>query len=248
MSAKVLVIGAHNDDPECGVGGTTALLTKAGCDAMFFAVAPMWHKPDLTPEMKEEWARQEVRAANILGADYRVIGTRDGDLRDPNTELVKELSAAIVDYAPNIVFIHWPKDFHIEHQMAAAMSYKALCLAHVNRCVFNEVYAFEASIHQTGRFFNPEILVNIGDVRKQLEESILCFDQNTARGAGVWNCHIKQAECLATEIGWQAAEAFRVVKFPNGSDDFLLRRLLGDRFRWAGNGMYPAGAEPYFGL
>ena len=72
------------------------------------------------------------------------------------------------------------------------------------------------------------------------------FAQNTANGDFLWKSHILQSAVQGLGIGSTAALSLKIVKLPDGNDDFLLRQLLGDKFHWAGNGMYPAFGQSYF--
>lgn len=248
MSERILAISAHNDDCEAGIGGIAALLHRQGCTQLFLVIGAMWHKAGLTPEQKRQWEQQETDAARVLGADYRVLGSREGGLMEPSTALIKELAAEIVAYDPGIVFIPWARDNHLEHRMAASVAYQALCLAHVDGSHVKEIYAYEASLWQTGRYFVPDIHVDVSSVLAEWERSDRCFDQNTARGAALWDADRRQADARGAACGFPYAQSLKIVKLPDGNDDFRLRQLLGEHFRWAGNGMYPAHGEPYFGV
>ncbi len=246
MKPRILALGAHNDDCEAGIGGISALLHQQGCEQLYINFACMWHKADLTDEQKAEWAQQEIDAARILGAEKRVMGSRDGGFFEPSTALIRELAAAIVEFDPQIAFLQWPLDNHAEHRMAADVAYKALCLAHVEGSHIREIYAYESSLWQTGRYFSPDIHIDVSSVMDVWEKSERTFAQNTANGDHLWKCDRLQSEARGLACGFPAALPLKIVKLPDGNDDFLLRQLLGDKFRWAGNGMYPAFGQPYF--
>ncbi len=243
---KALFIGAHNDDCEFNAGGVAALLSKKGWDILFVNPACIWHGENITKETRNEWEKQEYKAAEILGAKKIITGDRYQGLFQPSAEEIKNLAKIIVDFMPDIVFIHFPKDNHIEHRAVAEISEKALCLAHVKGTKIKEIYAFEAGADQTSDFFKPDFFIDISSVTTTLNESLMCYNQNTAQGEGL--CHYK--DILAKFRGSQAlissAEAFKIVKYPNNNEDFLLRQTLEDYFHWCGNGMYPAFGEYYF--
>lgn len=243
---KVLFIGAHNDDCEFNAGGIANLLFKSGCDIRFVNIASIWQGENISEQTRKEWEQQEIDAAKILGAIKIQTADRYAGLYMENAEEVKKLAAIIRDYSPDICFIHWPNDNHIEHREAARVSEKALCLAHVWGSKVKEIYAFEAGADQTSDYFKPDFFIEIDDVMDTLHKSLMCFNQNTANGRGL--CHYK--DMLAKYRGSQClknyAEAFKIVKFPDGSDDFIIRNLLSDYFHWNGNGMYPSGAHEYF--
>jgi len=243
---KALFIGAHNDDCEFNAGGVAALLKNKGCDIKFVNIASMWHGKDIPEETRREWELQEIESAKILGAEKIQTADRYAGVFLETAEEVKKLAKFIVDYSPDICFIHWPNDNHIEHRETAKVSEKALCLAHVWGSKVQEIYAFEAGSDQTSDYFKPDFYIVIDEVMETLNRSLMCYNQNTAQGKDL--CHDK--DVLASFRGGQRqkkyAEAFKIVKYPNGGNDFLLRDLLKDYFLWNGNGMYPAGGYEYF--
>ncbi len=248
MSTRVMVIGAHNDECEYGVGGVTKLLTDRGCEVRFLNPCASFHisPGEITPAEEARWKQQEQDAAAVLGASKVLFDNYMESVYTPGHDSILAIEREILSFQPQIVFIHWPEDNHIEHRMTAHDAFDALCLAHVDGAHIKEIYAFEAGPNQTGVYFAPMFAVDITETMPTLKESILKFDQPHAKGAGIF----KEKEIAAAYRGHVAgcayAEVFRIVKFPNGGDDFLLRQMLKDKFRWWGNGMYPAGGKPYF--
>lgn len=240
------MIGAHNDECEYGLGGVTWLLKNKGCSIKYINTSGLWHKKGYTPEERDEWIRQEQEAAHILGAEKIVMGDRDLNLCEDGNEVVLEIERMLIEEMPDIVFIHYPKDNHLEHRMAAKNAYAAVCLSAVHGTRINEIYAFEAGPNQTSDYFRPDFYINVADSMDKVKESLMQFDQPTAKGPGLWLEKEKQAAYRGYMAHVPYAECFKVVKYPTGSNDFLLRTLLTDKFRWAGNYMYPANGEIYF--
>ena len=242
MSYKVLSIGAHNDECEYCNGGLSYYLQKAGCELLFVNPACIWHKRDIDEETKARYRAQETAAAEVFGARKLVIGDRDGQLLSPTTEMTVELEKIILDFDPDIILIHWPQDVHLEHRMVAKLSYEALSIAYVHGAHFKEVYAFESGINQTGDFFRPDFMIDIEEAMPTIEKSMLCFDQNTAHGPALYKEKAIQAAARGMQNRMNYAEGYKFIKYPAGSDDILLKKILGDKFRWNGNGMYSAHA------
>ena len=66
------------------------------------------------------------------------------------------------------------------------------------------------------------------------------FNQVHAIGQGLWKEKEVSAAYLGHISGFKYAETLKIVKFPDKNNDFILRTLLGDAFRWCGNTQYPA--------
>ncbi len=243
---KILAIGAHNDEIMCNMGGLAHILHQKGCDQLFLNLACQWNDDKLSEAEKHSYIEQENRAAEILGGKFMCIGNRDDILFLESKEIIDQTTKIIVDYAPDIIFLHWPRDNHAEHRAVAQVSYKAMCAAHVRGARFKEAYAFEGSAKQTMDYFSPDFFIDIGDSWEYVKQSITQFDQNFANGDYLYYVNEQQRLCRGIGAQCKYAEAFKFVKFPDGSDDILLKQLVGDKFRWKGNGHYPAFGEYYF--
>lgn len=246
MAIRALHIGAHNDECEYNSGGVAALLHKAGCEQIFLNIACMWHKKDIDEATKVLYQKQENDAAECLGAKKLIIGDRDGQIFSPSTAMTEEVESIILDFKPDLVFIHWPKDTHVEHRMVAKLSYEALCIAHVHGARIKEIYAFEGCFKQTCDFFHPDFVVDIEEAMPALKDSLLCFDQNTANGLGWYEEKVLQAGARGRPVKIKYGEGYKIIKYPDGSDDFLLKKLLGNKFLWNGNGRYCAHGDVYW--
>ncbi len=244
--AKILFIGAHNDECEYGTGGVAAMLNELGCETVFLNVACTRHA-DFDAETLRKMNKQETDAAKVLGASKIITGERSKETyfyKQQNVDIIEE---QLREIKADIVFMHWQQDNHIEHVAAAKCTLDALCIADVHGYVPREVYAFEAGPNQTSVYFNPDFYVDIGSVMDRVKEGLLVFNQHHANGEGLW----EEKEVAARFRGHLAhttyAEAFKIMKYPYGYGDneLLLFKLLQGRCCWGGGGMYPYGRR-YF--
>lgn len=243
---KIMFIGAHNDDCEYGTGGIAALLAQQGHELLFLNVACKRYS-ERTPERLKIEDEMEIRAAEILGATKKIVGDRSSKAyyRTPeNTEIIMN---EIVAFKPDIVFMHWPKDNHVEHIAVSKCTLDALCLAAVRRAVPNETYAFEAGPDQSVQFFHPDIYIDITSVAEKVEQSLKTFDMEHANGEGLWREKDVCARFRGHVVGVKYAEALKIIKFPTGfeNNELLLPKLLKGKFAWHNVGMYPWGRQ-YF--
>ncbi len=246
MEYKALFIGAHNDECEYGTGGTAKLLSDLGVDVTFLNVAASWHY-NASAEDKQEIIRQDYLAAEILGIKKIIVDNRDNETFICSQENVSLISHYILDINPDMIFIHYPEDNHFEHREVARASYLALTLAAPHGANnIKEVYAFEAGSNQTVQYFQPDFGINISSVTEVLERSLMTFDQHHAKGASLFNEKMTVAKLRGMVHGFPFAEVFSIIKYPDGNNDFLIRRLLNDKFRWSGNRQYPAHGRIYF--
>jgi LmbE family N-acetylglucosaminyl deacetylase len=120
MSEKklhILGVGAHAADIELVAGGIIAKYVHAGHKATLLHLTPgeKGH-PTLSAE---EYGRQKIEeaeaAAKVLGADCRFLAYGDGEL--PLNEEVKwQVADVIRELKPDILFTHWKRSMHRDHE------------------------------------------------------------------------------------------------------------------------------------
>lgn len=113
-----LVISAHPDDAELGVGGTIALLLAQGKRVGVLDLTDGEPTPHGSPEIR---ARETAAATQALGLTWR------GNLGLPNRSLVADLQAraklagAIRQLRPECLLAHFWEDNHPDHVAASAL-------------------------------------------------------------------------------------------------------------------------------
>jgi LmbE family N-acetylglucosaminyl deacetylase len=123
---KIVVVGAHPDDPETGCGGTVASLTHDGhCVLVIYltrgeaGVRGADH--GTTARVR---SREAQDAVEILGATAVFANQIDG-----RTTTTSEDSRCFTDLLgslrPEIVFTHWPHDTHPDHRNTAELTRSA---------------------------------------------------------------------------------------------------------------------------
>ena len=246
--SKAIFIGAHNDDCEFGAGGMAYFLAKQGWELLFLVPAGLWHKKDATAEEIARWEKEEQEAAAILGAKKIVLGDRMRAYYESGQKAVLEIEKVILDFKPDVAFIHFPKDNHNEHRMVAKDSYQALTLACVHGCRLKEIYAFEAGITQSVQHMRPDFSIDITEAMPTLEKSLNCFNQPTANGAGLFEEKNVITSFRGKYYRGSApyAEAYKIIKFPSGNADFSIKPAVMEGFRWCGDPMKPAYGELYW--
>jgi LmbE family N-acetylglucosaminyl deacetylase len=104
----VLAVGAHPDDIELGIGGTLALLSRAGVEVVTAIVS--------VPADYDTRVAEARDSAAILGCKLRVLMSGCRRLEDlKNYELVGMLDALVREVRPAAVLTHGSTDFHRDH-------------------------------------------------------------------------------------------------------------------------------------
>lgn len=115
MSADILVVGAHPDDIEIGIGGAVCKFCRAGYRVVLLDLT----RGELgTRGSVEERAREASRAAEILGvAERENAGLPDGGLSNV-VEQRKVVAEFIRKHSPRIILAPMSNDRHPDHNAA----------------------------------------------------------------------------------------------------------------------------------
>ncbi|MEV1027026.1 PIG-L deacetylase family protein [Streptomyces sp. NPDC050264] len=107
---RVLVVGAHPDDAEIGVGGTIHRLVRRGWDATVLTMSHGSGGGD--PEERTAEAQQ---AAQVLGAVLVMEDFPDGAI-DDSSGTVRAIERVVRRIEPEMVLVHSDKDTHQDHR------------------------------------------------------------------------------------------------------------------------------------
>src|SRR5262249_17961784 len=125
---KILVAGAHPDDPELSAGGTIARYTDLGHEVVCLYLTP----GDMGVLAEEKTPQQTAairsaeceKACSILKARALFVGQKDADT-EVNPARYDELLKLVNAERPDLVFTHWPIDPHRDHRTTSLLVYDA---------------------------------------------------------------------------------------------------------------------------
>ncbi len=201
---KILVIGAHPDDPETGAGGTMCLLTAAGHEVVCVyltrgeaGIPGKTHAEAAAIRVKEAEA-----ACKVTGARHIFMDQIDGNT-EINLQRYKEMRELIDSEKPDIVMTHWPIDGHRDHAICGSLVVDAW--RRLDR--YFELYYFEVMSGTQTQMFHPTDWVDIGSVRDQKYKACYCHvSQNLEDLMRDW--HDPMERFRGIECRCFAAEAF----------------------------------------
>ncbi len=252
---KALSISIHVDDTEYSIGGTLKLLADKGCDVTILNITPNFRDPDRASSDK-----QSIEAAALVGAKKIILDyTPESDFYRANADTARKTEAVIREIRPDILFMMYATDNHMEHVECAKTVREALFVASTgkDKASPNEIYSVECGPFQSMCYMQPEAYVCIDPVIGDVEKCMLHFNQAGAGGEGLW-IEKKAAAAfrgyeMTTCVGnagdgrkVQYAECFKIEKYPAGNNDFLLRSVLKEHFSWCSLQRYHPHAHPVF--
>jgi LmbE family N-acetylglucosaminyl deacetylase len=226
---KIVVFGAHPDDPESGAGGLIAMLTRDGHELIcaygtsFRGTRRCFGRPEA--DVRKEEA---IAACKVLGAKPKFFPYAHEKLVADQATL-KDVASWLAEVKPDIVVTHWPLDTHPNHHVVSSLVWQC----YERRGGWN-LYFFEVMTDQQTIGFTPELFLNIVPVRDVKKRSL---DEHKSQGPEeIWQVHERMHRRRGAQCGVPYAEAFKLVEAKEGCP------LLPVPFRERGTGgRTPAG-------
>jgi N-acetylglucosamine malate deacetylase 1 len=208
---KIVVVGAHPDDPETMCGGAMALYSNSGHEVVSAYLTR--GEAGIEGKSHEESARirtaEALTACDILKVRPEFLGQIDG-----NCEITKERYRQIIDFIkkedPDIIITHWPIDTHRDHRICSVLVYDAwLMLRRRSALYYGEVMSGIQSQN-----FTPADYIDITGVADQKHKA--CFAHVSQEIEKIYQeSHGEMEIFRGMEFGCKYAEAFiRHVKSP----------------------------------
>jgi len=123
---KVVVVGAHPDDPESSCGGTIARYTDLGHEVavVYLTRGEAGIRGKTAAEAAAIRTAEAQKACAILKPRAVFAGQVDGqtEINDPRYDAFRALLDA---EKPDVALIPWPIDYHRDYRVAAMLAYDA---------------------------------------------------------------------------------------------------------------------------
>ena len=170
QAPRILVLGAHPDDADIKVGGTSALWCDAGHVVKLVSVTDggAGHQTLRRPALVERRRAEAKAAGAVIGAAYDVLDLPDGGLL-PTLEARQQIIRLIRGFRPDLIVTHRPTDYHPDHRYTAQLvgdaaymvTVPAVCpdTPHLER---NPVILYVSDTFKKPYPFQPDVVVDIG--------------------------------------------------------------------------------------
>jgi LmbE family N-acetylglucosaminyl deacetylase len=199
---KILVLGAHPDDPESSCGGLAAQCVKAGHEVVFmYGTAFRQGRQFFGRPEKEVRTEEALAACEVLGVKGIMLDYPHGGI-DVNAENTARITAYLMAEHPDVLIAHWPVDTHYDHCCIGAHALSAYLSPETSF----EFYYFEVMTGHQSMLFHPTHYVDISDVAEIKHQSLLCH--KSQNGEAVWQDHEIMHRFRGRECGVKRAEAY----------------------------------------
>jgi LmbE family N-acetylglucosaminyl deacetylase len=201
---KVLVIGAHPDDPESMCAGTMLKLKAMGAEVVaVYLTSGEAGIVGKTHEQARTIRQAEARkACEVLGVRAVFMTQTDGNA-EVNKERYAEMKALIEAEQPDMVITHWPIDSHRDHRVCSILVYDAWRMTGRGF----DLYYSEVMTGMQTQNFTPTLWVDITNYRDKKIEAYLCHESQELEGA-VKEYHDTMERMRGMECQAKYAEAF----------------------------------------
>jgi LmbE family N-acetylglucosaminyl deacetylase len=198
---RVVIVGAHPDDPESGCGGLIARLTQEGHEVVVGYLTCYRGKRKIGEEPEARVRRREATTAcQALGARPHFFDYAH-QLLYADQATVEAVAAWLKKVRPDIVITHWPLDTHPNHHVTSSL---------VWQCYLQEskwgLYFFEVMTDQQSLGFHPDLYLDIASVRALKRRALECHQSQ--KPDVIWDVHEAMHRRRGIEAGVKYAEAY----------------------------------------
>ena len=201
---KVLVIGAHPDDPESMCAGTMLKLKAMGAEvvAVYFTSGEAGIVGKTHEQARTIRQAEARKACEVLGVRAVFLTQTDGNA-EVNKERYAEMKALIEAEQPDMVITHWPIDSHRDHRVCSILVYDAWRMTGRGF----DLYYSEVMTGMQTQNFTPSLWVDITDYRDKKIEAYLCHESQELDGV-IKEYHDTMERMRGMECQAKYAEAF----------------------------------------
>jgi LmbE family N-acetylglucosaminyl deacetylase len=192
---RIIVFGAHPDDPELKAGGVAIKWAALGHHVKLVSVtngdAGHWK---MNREDLAQRRLAEVHAADkILGAETEVLPIHDGEL-EPTLENRKLITRVIRKWNADIVIAHRPWDYHPDHRYVGVLMQDAAFMVAVPMFCpetpalkKNPVFLYLSDNFQKPYPFRPAVVVGLDEVYDQKIDALHELESQIYEGGALGN-------------------------------------------------------------
>lgn len=209
---KIVVVGGHPGDPECGCAGTVARYTELGHEVVLLYLNRGEGYCGGTKLSRCAGSRtaEAEGACRILKARAAFAGQYDGRAV-VDKQHYEAFGRLLTSEKPDIVFTQWPIDRHRDHRAVSLLTLDAWWESQKSFALYYHEVAEDTTM------FQPAEYVDISGVEQRRRDA--CF-AHASQQPGKW--YPKQVEITKTrgkESGFAQAEGF--LRHPESKRGFL---------------------------
>lgn len=208
---KILIFAPHNDDEVLGAGGTILRYVEAGHSVYVCEVT----------DCRNNTLLQEAKKAHeLLGVKESIfLNLPPVELKNLSPKVInKSIGDVVENIKPDIVFMPFAGDMHIDHQEVTDSVLVAV--RPVNNCSVKTVYMYE-TLSETGwnipsgdRTFSPNTWIDVSSTIEKKIEAMKCYKTQIKEYPNPRSADGIRALAMyrGSTVGYEYAEAFMMIR------------------------------------
>lgn len=181
---KIMVTGAHPDDPESACGGSIVRFVSLGHEVsvLYLTRGEAGIEGVSHDEAAKIRTAESLEACRVMGAKPLFAGQIDGNT-EVNREAYEKMAEIIGQEAPDLVFTHWPIDTHPDHRACSNLVYNTWNWFRGDHEKAFDLYYFEVMTGDQTQNFNPSHFIDITETAASKKEATL---KHVSQKAAEW--------------------------------------------------------------
>ena len=213
---RILVIGAHFDDSELGVGGSMKKWSSEGKEVFKLTLTDnvtFFEQYGGISVEYERTRRESAEASSILGVK-EVTGFRPVPCNDLkyDKDIMQAVEAIIYQLKIDTVVIHSPEDANRDHIEASK-----ICFTAARHCP--NVLFFKSNGYLSENGFVPNYFVDITDYVEDKRRALHCYSRENDRFGRLFDSCIEQNHFFGYSVGCAYAEQFKAIRLVEGGGE-----------------------------
>ena len=205
---NILIVGAHFDDTELGVGGTAAKLAERGSNVYKLTLTDNVTNY-VSAGVKVEYdssRKQSAEACKLLGineiTDFNPVPCTTLEY---TTEIMHKVEGYIEKYHIDTVFMHFNSDMNTDHVAASR-----ICLTAARHC--DNIIQFQSNGYVLEDVYYPTYYVDISDQIEKKKKALACYGSEHNRFGSLFEVNIARNRVWGFSNKVMYAEGFNVIK------------------------------------
>jgi len=196
---RIIVFGAHPDDPEFQMGGTAIHWARLGHQVKLVSMTngDIGHWGIAGGPLAQRRTAEVKEASRRMGTEVEVLDIHDGELMN-TLENRKTVVRLIREWEADMVFSHRPYDYHPDHRVVGELVQDAAFMVtvpffcpdipHLEK---NPVFFFTPDRFTKPYPFTPDVAVSIDEVFEQKLQALDAIESQVYEGGALGNAETR---------------------------------------------------------
>jgi len=205
---RILIVGAHFDDAELGVGGTAAKLVSQGKNVYKLTLTDnVTNFEAMNIKVAYESSKQQsAKACEVLGiqelTDFKPVTCTKLEY---NKEIMQCVEKYVLDLDIDTIFMHFNADMNTDHVAASR-----ICLTAGRHC--KNIIQFQSNGYVLENVYYPTFFVDVSNFVGKKKAALSCYGQEHNRFDSLFEVCIDRNRVWGFANKCKYAEGFNVIK------------------------------------